>query len=206
MCGGLFSFRHDACLMAELEAAAPPPWEARVQEFRAGAVGVSGVLVLQPADDSDTWTEDEARFWPLTVAVLDECRLSVSPGLHELLAGADGSDDERLCSPLAGGGRWSVLDGPEPLVKLSVRGCPPLRLDFDLVFPAVEIADLLHLAATNLAIGLMSKTRALSLPADGTVASTLAQAILVPTLPSPELGALVRRRGWPSDGVPGGDR
>jgi hypothetical protein len=183
-------------LRAELDRAGPTPWAARAQDFQAGGIAVGAVVVLWPDLAAPGGPPAElSQLWPVVVVVLDERAYRVAPAFRELLttAGLPLTDSHGSARVWA---EWSVLDGPTPLAKLSVHAPGPERVDADLVFPAQAVSDVLYLAALGAGIGLMAEQEAHSLPSHGTLQQALRQVVLVPTLPSSDLLALIDSHGW----------
>jgi hypothetical protein len=212
-----FSGLTGANLLSELRRSGPPAWPARVQEFRAGGIGVDAVLVLRPYGEdgsADEVARDRGPFGPglgggnptaapgllpLVVVLLGEPAYRVAPGLRELVPGRPGPGDRgrgRSGDAVSFWGVWSVLDGPEPLVKLTVTALPPARLRADLVFSAEAAADVLRFAAVSSGIGLMPEDCAHALPAGGSLRDALDVIVPVPTRPSTELLSLLEGHGW----------
>jgi hypothetical protein len=188
--------------VAELEATPPPPWEADLQDFCAGGIGVAASLVLSPAQpDPFRHRSDEAgryTFRPLLVLVLDDDAYRVAPQLGALLRGSD----DRPCAvdPDVVSGRWTVLDGPEPFVKLGVTVGGPHPVRTDLVLPAADVADGLDLVAGGQLVGVMAEERVPLLQRRGLLEDALDHLMVVPSTGSPEFEAFLLRRGW----TPGG--
>ncbi len=124
--------------------------------------------------------------------------MTVAPALATLFDRAGGpSTHRRRC--LYGRGRWSVLDGPQPYVKLTIEVSDPVRFSAMIVVPAAPLAGVLAVASAGAPVGLMLSSQARRVTDELELEDALREFVLVRVGPSPDLLALVRDRGWPLD-------
>lgn len=188
-------------LFAELERAAPPPWQARLQDFCAGAILPAEVVVISAFS---AWTrsgngDGDAVLPPLLVFALDARVAIVAPAFGALLDLP--ASDRGSPGPLGldGSGTWSVLDGPEPQVKLAVETGRPAPARADFVLPATPLAEALCLAAAGTPIGFTIGHRLGRLRGPIRLDQALRNLLVVRAAPAAELTALIDRHGWRPD-------
>lgn len=174
---------------------------AETQDFIAGTIFAAGAASVYPVERFPG--QEPAELPPLFVVLLhdDESTFGPWPALRAILARVDAHGGGPLAEQLAVATSWSLLDGPDPLVKLKldVREPHELRSSARLLllannYPQIwpDIADGGMVAVTT-----MSRYQAVIALGDAaSPADVMDRSLLMGIAASPVLRHLIAAHGW----------
>ncbi|KWX04819.1 hypothetical protein TH66_06595 [Carbonactinospora thermoautotrophica] len=168
-------------------------WDKALEEFCRDAHWAEGALVLTPFQDG----ESASLLDPVFAITVGEHTEVVSAEWSYLLGRLDGGDDWlALHQQLRAASWWAALDGPQALVRLTVRVTQPVPANVRLLLPAEGHRHILDVPARGGVIGLLPSRNAVWLEESTSVADTLTRMLLVPSAPSVSLRTLLDAHGW----------
>jgi hypothetical protein len=154
------------------------------------AVAIEVLLLWPRGVAGPVTTAEEAGRWPVFAMVVTEPPGDAADGaqpLFDLLDRPKGAGEPTV---VAAETAWSVLDRPNALLGLAVRGVAPVRFRLRVLLPSAQVLGILDVVARGATIGITTRRRAARLRERVDIRTALSDLVLLSCPPSVELAAL----------------
>ena len=163
------------------------------------AVAIEVLLLWPRGVAGPVTTAAEAGRWPVFAMVVTEPP-GAAGGAQPLFDLLDRPRPEGEPAVVAAETSWSVLDEPNALLRLTVRGVAPVRFGLRVLLPSARVLGILDVVARGATIGITSRRGAARLRERVDIRTALRDLVLLSCPPSVELAALAHTLVMARDG------